>query len=312
MTWHALNRYARRSPRRLSLIVLLFFAGLPGGLGAAAARTNAAGACWGPVRAVPASVLIGGQVTLSGGRFHCTSPMGGLLPQAAFILYRPGVGFHVYTVHVGPHGAYRRTVTIPVHLRSVDAINGGPGHRVATRPGTYYLAVRLFDVALPPVSQAAARITVLPSAPSGARIRAVMARTVEVSHPSTHFAPLGGVLTIADGRGTGTLTAVVGTRFPTADALGQVVFFWSNTRFIGWDSSYEKMRVARVASPAPGTFVIDYAHYRTRDPACCPTLPPVRVTSGWSGTMLISNGVPPSGPGAPVTIRLLPRALRGA
>jgi hypothetical protein len=51
--------------------------------------------------------------------------------------------------------------------------------------------------------------------------------------------------------------------------------------------------VRSLRSPAPGTFVITYARYKPSDPACCPTLKPLKVTYGWSGKILISNGVPP-------------------
>jgi hypothetical protein len=133
-----------------------------------------------------------------------------------------------------------------------------------------------------------------------------MARTVEVSDHKTHFAPAGRPLTIKDGRGTGTLTAVVGTRFPTADGAGQLTFFWHNRRFLGWDSRYESARIMRVRSPAAGTFTTTYAHYGPHDALCCPTLHPVIVHSGWSGTILISDGAPPKGPGSGVKVMLLP------
>ncbi|MBV9280528.1 MAG: LppP/LprE family lipoprotein, partial [Chloroflexi bacterium] len=107
------------------------------------------------------------------------------------------------------------------------------------------------------------------------------------------FRDLGRPLTIRDGRGTGTLTAVVGTRYPTADGLGQVVFFWHNTIFISQSADYETPAVRSLRSPAPGTFVIRYVRYRPSDPACCPTLKPLTVTYGWSGHLLISNGAPP-------------------
>ena len=111
--------------------------------------------------------------------------------------------------------------------------------------------------------------------------------------------------TIKDGRGTGTLTAAIGTRWPTADALGQVVFFWHNTTFIGQSANYETPAVRKLTSPAAGTFVITYVRYKSTDPACCPTLKPLKVTYGWSGHILISNGVPPV-MGKPVKVKYKP------
>ena len=74
-----------------------------------------------------------------------------------------------------------------------------------------------------------------PRTPSRTQIEAVMRRTVEVTDHSEHFATLGRLfaVTVGDGRG-GTLTAVLGTRSPTADGYGQLVFFWHNGRFIPW------------------------------------------------------------------------------
>jgi hypothetical protein len=143
------------------------------------------------------------------------------------------------------------------------------------------------------------------SAPSMTAIKHVMARTVEARDHRTHFTPMSKPLTIKDGRGGGTLTAVIGVRTPTADAHGQLVFFWANHRFLGWDSRYESASIMSVKSPGPGAFVVTYAHYARNDPLCCPSLKPVRVQSGWSGTILISNGVPPRGPGTGVKVALL-------
>ncbi len=62
-------------------------------------------------------------------------------------------------------------------------------------------------------------------APGMMQIRAVMARTVEVVHPMIHFAPAGPALTIDDGRGAGSLTAIVGMRTAMNARVGQLVFF---------------------------------------------------------------------------------------
>jgi hypothetical protein len=129
--------------------------------------------------------------------------------------------------------------------------------------------------------------------------------TMEIGTRGEYFRDLGKPLTIRDGRGTGTLTAVVGTRYPTADGLGQVVFFWHNAVFIGQSANYETPAVRSLRSPAPGTFVISYVRYRPSDPACCPTLKPLTVTYGWSGHILISNGVPPT-MGKPVRVKYQP------
>ncbi len=91
--------------------------------------------------------------------------------------------------------------------------------------------------------------------------------------------------------------------------VGQLVFFWRSipggkSVFLGRDSSDETARVLRLVSPGPGAFSITYAHFAPRDAVCCPSLAPVRVDSGWSGSILISNGVSPRAPGAPIRVRL--------
>jgi hypothetical protein len=144
------------------------------------------------------------------------------------------------------------------------------------------------------------------AAPSNAQIARRLQHTVEIGTRGEHFRRIGRPLTIQDGRGTGTLTAVVGGRYPTADGLGQVVFFWHNKTFIGLSADYETIAVVSLKSPAPGTFVIRYARYRRSDPTCCPTLRPRAVTYGWSGHMLISDGGPPKGSSSPPTVKYKP------
>lgn len=144
------------------------------------------------------------------------------------------------------------------------------------------------------------------AAPSAAQIQARLRHTIEIGTKGEYFRPIGKPLTIRDGRGTGTLTAQVGGRFPTADGLGQIVFFWHNATFVGLSSSYETFAVVSVKFPAAGTFVIRYVQYRASDPTCCPTLPPRKVTYAWSGHILISNGVPPKPNGKPTKVKYQP------
>jgi len=87
------------------------------------------------------------------------------------------------------------------------------------------------------------------------QIRAVMARTVETAQPMVHFAPADAALTVDDGRGAGSLTAIVGMRTSMNARVGQLVFFWHSipggkSVFLGWDSSDETGRVLRLVSLA--------------------------------------------------------------
>lgn len=142
--------------------------------------------------------------------------------------------------------------------------------------------------------------------PNRARIAARLAHTHEIGSRGTTFRIIGRPLTIFDGRGTGTLTAVIGGRFPAADGKGQLVFFWHNNRFNSLSADYETAAVNSLRSPAAGTYTITYARYRASDPLCCPTVRPLKVTYGWSGRLLISNGVPPQFGSPPIRVRYRP------
>ena len=133
-----------------------------------------------------------------------------------------------------------------------------------------------------------------------------MSRTVEVGQRSEHFTALGRPLTVSDGHG-GWLTAVVGGRYPSADGYGQLVFFWHNTRFIGWDARYESMSVLLLLrSPQPGAIRVKFPRYAVDDAACCPSLKPIWIKFTWTGQSLISNARAPGGLGAPSLVTLLP------
>jgi hypothetical protein len=139
-----------------------------------------------------------------------------------------------------------------------------------------------------------------------------MARTVETGDEREHFVPEPGTAadvatTIADGFG-GSLTAAIGQRFPTADGHGQLVFFWHNDHFLGWNSVYESMSILSLRSAAAGEFTVSYAHYAAADPACCPSLPPLSITYRFTGTKLVASGTPPNlpAPGTFPQVRLLP------
>lgn len=125
--------------------------------------------------------------------------------------------------------------------------------------------------------------------PTVVQIGVQMSSTVEVQNHTVHFTPRINPLTISDGRGTGTLTAIVGVRWPTADGRGQLVFFWHGSHFLGWDSKIES-QTAKVRSTAPGSFTVTYNGTQ-------------KVHYGFSGTMLISDAAPAAGTANPVRIQ---------
>lgn len=74
-------------------------------------------------------------------------------------------------------------------------------------------------------------------------IRRYMRRTYELGrYADPHFGAFSGRAVVSDGHG-GSLTAVVGLRRPSADAKGQLVFFFHNRRFLGWDSNRESIQI---------------------------------------------------------------------
>jgi LppP/LprE lipoprotein len=118
-------------------------------------------------------------------------------------------------------------------------------------------------------------------------VRKWMRRTVEVGPgPTVDFRLFGRRVSVPDGHG-GTLTAIVGVRNPTADAFGQLIFFFHGRRFLGWDSSRETTAV-RVRARG-GAFAASYAHYRRADPLCCPSLPDVHVRYRWNGRRIVAS-----------------------
>jgi hypothetical protein len=131
--------------------------------------------------------------------------------------------------------------------------------------------------------------------PSTAEIALTMAHTIEVGDPTEHFVCVSGAkstaLTISDRFG-GSLTAAIGQRFPTADGYGQLVFFWHNDHFLGWDSVFESVSILKLRSPTTGEFVATYAHYAPSDPLYNPSLPPISAAYRWTGTKLIASGTP--------------------
>ena len=154
-----------------------------------------------------------------------------------------------------------------------------------------------------PVPSSQPPITSIPSltTPSVTEIAFEMSRTVESGSNTEHFTP-GPTTGILDGSG-GTLTAAVGVRFPTADGYGQLVFFWHNDDFLGWNATQETISIEQIESPASGVFDVTYAQYAPTDPMSSPSLPPVTIAYRWNGSSLESNGTPPNLSGS---VQLLP------
>lgn len=140
--------------------------------------------------------------------------------------------------------------------------------------------------------------------PSANQIAAVMWRTVLVRERFEHFYPAGQLATVSDGSG-GEFIAEVGTVLPSTDGDGQLVFFWHNRRFVGWDSPLDNMDVLDIHALHDGTFRVTYANYASNDPACCPSLIPISVVYRWNGHRFVAEGPLPSVRPIPNLVRLI-------
>ena len=95
----------------------------------------------------------------------------------------------------------------------------------------------------------------------------------------------------------GSSTAAVGTVVPTTDGMGQLVFFWHNTRFVGWDAPDASMAIQALKPVGAGGFRVTYSNYTSNDPACVRRW--YRSASCTGGAVAISQSAaarPRSGP----------------
>ncbi len=152
------------------------------------------------------------------------------------------------------------------------------------------------------ISSTGARVTVTSSGPSQAEITRDMQETTLVGEPLEHFEPAGLTKTAADGAG-GQLTAAVGTSVPTTDGNGQLVFFWHDRRFVGWDASTDAMEIISLHAIGVGRFRVTYSNYSPQDPACCPSLVPVNVVYSWRGHRFATEGTLPAVRPVPARVR---------
>ncbi|MGH2443702.1 MAG: hypothetical protein ACRDFX_11155 [Chloroflexota bacterium] len=116
--------------------------------------------------------------------------------------------------------------------------------------------------------------------PSVVEIGRRMSETVEVRSRSVHFTALTNPITVQDGRGAGTITAMIGRRWPAANASGQLVFFWHDNHFLGWSGNFES-RSAVVVGAASGVFRVNFDNRK------------IITYAFGSGGYFISNGAPP-------------------
>jgi hypothetical protein len=141
--------------------------------------------------------------------------------------------------------------------------------------------------------------------PNANDIASEMAQTVEVGNPRTNFMPIGNPVTVSDGA-SGTLTAVIGRRSPSADGKGQLIFFWHDTSFLGWNSDQETLDFVGVSAAGPGQIDAQVIVFGPNDPLCCPTSPPVTITYQWNGQQIAPSRPLPAGTQGPMRVRRLP------
>lgn len=189
-----------------------------------------------------------------------------------------------------------------VEARSEQAGTGSPPTQGAGQEATAVPSGRPAPV--PAIAPVAGGTLPPTERPTMTEISLRTSQTLEAS--GAHFIPVGEPLTIADGR-SGSLTAVLAVRYGTADGIGQLVFFWHNATFLGWNELHPSRLVVAVVSPRPGLFAVSYAQYAPRDPPTFPSLPSKTVSYAWDGSRLVADGVSdPSWDGASGKVRLLP------
>lgn len=133
-----------------------------------------------------------------------------------------------------------------------------------------------------------------PTAPATTKVAAVMGHVHEIQNPSEHFVPTGN-LVLSSGPEGAMYSAIVGTRFPTADGYGQLVFFFAGNRYVGVNSTAEATAITQVYAYSDGRFAVTYANYTPKDPTDDPTLKPVTIVYTWTGTGFRASKPLPSG-----------------
>jgi hypothetical protein len=119
-------------------------------------------------------------------------------------------------------------------------------------------------------------------------LTAAMSATTEVKDAKEHFVPFPSQVSISDGRG-GILTAVGASRFPTADGLGQLVFFFHNGKVVGLNSNVEVTAIQSIKPEGAERFAITYANYKSTDAMVNPSLPPQTVIYTWTGSAFVPS-----------------------
>jgi hypothetical protein len=166
------------------------------------------------------------------------------------------------------------------------------------RSGAYQIHLAVGDCS--PIPRAQVLTVTVPSGaggtasgPSTSAVRNIMHRTFETQTPSEHFVPSATPVTTHDAQG-GLLTAVIGLRHPSADGKGDLVFFWHDRDFIGWDSDAEAISTLKVVAVSGG-FAVTYANYAKKDAYCCPSLPPATIDYLWTGSRMRRSRTVPRG-----------------
>lgn len=114
--------------------------------------------------------------------------------------------------------------------------------------------------------------------PTKSEILHVMHSYREVGTAGETYSPdYHGMAHVSDGA-SAIATAVVGTRSPSADGYGQLVFFFYNNHFVGLNSPYEAVSVKQVVAVSNGVFRVTYADYKPSDPLFDPSLGSISIT----------------------------------
>lgn len=134
------------------------------------------------------------------------------------------------------------------------------------------------------------------------KVRRVMDHVREVKNPSETFKPTGLPVALKLKSGQ-VLSAVIGTRSPTADGYGQLVFFFLGEKFVGLSDTVEATAIRSLVADARQGFRIGYASYAAGAPTYAPRPKPLWITYHWKAGRIVPSRPIPKGVANGIRVR---------
>jgi len=129
-----------------------------------------------------------------------------------------------------------------------------------------------------------------PSAPPTPNVDPVVADPAVIRQQG--YVPNRSYAAVGDGQG-GMLYAWAATCKDSGDGYCQKVFFFDGAKWLGTDTSRPSTAIDAVRGDGTAVIAVQYAHYKSTDPLCCPSLPAVTILYSWNGSTLTPSGTPP-------------------